>query len=69
MPLMNLASKLPPTQLLLPGAALVFAALCLVATLLVQGKALRESARRAAPSAPSAAADNDAPPAACHAGG
>lgn len=61
MPSMKIASKLPPAVVLLPGAALVLAALFLVATFLVQGKALRVSASSAAASVPSAAADNDAP--------
>ena len=61
MPVMNFASKLPPAPVLLPGAALVFATLLLVATLLVQGNALRETLHSSAPNARSAAANNDAP--------
>jgi len=58
---MNLASKLPATPLLLPSAALLLAALFLVSTLLLQGKAVRESALADAPPARAAAGDHDAP--------
>ncbi len=58
---MNFVRKLPPTPLLLPGAALVLAAVLLVATLLVQGQGIRDS--RLAKSAPalSNAGGHDAP--------
>lgn len=57
---MNLAAKLPPTPLLLPSAALLLASAVLVATLFVQGNALRDSASMAQPITV-AGKDNDAP--------
>lgn len=61
MPAMNLATKLPPAPLLLPGAALTLASLVLVASVLVQGRALRESALTDAPPASVNSSDHDAP--------
>ena len=60
MPLVNFAPKLPPTVLLMPGAVVALASMLLVAILLVQGRALRDSALLAQPPPGFASAD-DAP--------